>query len=103
MAEYVKVATVDEIPVGSLKAVEINYDRIVIAHTADGFFAVADECTHDSAPISDGKLIRNEVICVRHGARFDVRTGEVTRAPALVPLDTYEVKVEGNEVYVLPA
>jgi 3-phenylpropionate/trans-cinnamate dioxygenase ferredoxin subunit len=102
MAEFVKVATVDEVPEGSFKVVEIDYDRILVVHTAEGFFALADECTHDSAPISDGKLIKHEVICARHGARFDVRTGEVTRAPAIVPLDTYEIKIDGSDVYVKP-
>ena len=94
------MATTDEIPEGSFKAVEVDFERIVIAHTPDGFFAIADECSHDGEPFGKGKLSGNEIICTRHGARFDVRSGAVTRAPALVALDTFEVKVDGNDILV---
>ena len=100
MTGFVSVAKVDEIPVGSFKTVELNDESIMVVHTEDGFYALINQCTHDAAPISDGKLIRNEVVCIRHGARFDIKTGAVTRAPALVPLETFEVKVEGDEILV---
>lgn len=100
MTGFVKVATVDEIPEGTFKKIEVDFERLVLVHTADGYFALADECTHDGEPISSGFLKRNELICSRHGARFDVRSGAVTRPPALVPLETHEVKVEGDEIFV---
>jgi 3-phenylpropionate/trans-cinnamate dioxygenase ferredoxin subunit len=100
MGEFKRIAAVSEIPEGSFKAFEVDFERIVVAHTEDGLFCLTDECTHDSEPISSGFLKRNELICKRHGARFDVRTGAVTRAPAVVGLDTYEVKVDGDDVYV---
>jgi 3-phenylpropionate/trans-cinnamate dioxygenase ferredoxin subunit len=101
MAEYVKVAAKTDIPRGSFKAYRIGFDRLVIAHTADGFYAFADECTHDSEPFGHGVLDNNDIVCARHGARFDVRTGEVTAPPALVPLDTYELKIDGEDILVL--
>ncbi|MBD3402264.1 Rieske 2Fe-2S domain-containing protein [candidate division GN15 bacterium] len=100
MSDFVKAARVSEIPEGSFKSVEIDFERIIIVHTADGFFALTDECTHDSEPISTGLLKRNELICSRHGARFDVRNGAVTRAPAIVPLDTHELKIDGDDILV---
>jgi 3-phenylpropionate/trans-cinnamate dioxygenase ferredoxin subunit len=42
----------------------------------------------------------HEIECPRHGARFDVRTGRVTRLPAVLPVETYEVRVEGDQVQV---
>ena len=100
MTGFVSVAKVDDIPVGSFKTFEINDESIMVVHTEDGFYALINQCTHDGAAISDGKLIHNEVICTRHGARFDVKTGNVTRAPALVPLETFEVKVEDGQIMV---
>ena len=97
---FVRVCGVEEIPEGKFKSFEINFTPIVVVHTGDGFFCLADECTHDSEPIRTGFLKRNELICSRHGARFDVRDGSVTRAPAIVPLDTYEVKIEGSDIFV---
>ncbi len=101
MAEFGKVASVKDVPEGSMKAFEIGYHRFVLCHISSGIFAVADECSHDSAPISDGELRGEEIICPRHGARFNVKDGSVKAPPALVPIDTYETKVEGDDIYVL--
>lgn len=101
MAGFQRVASTGDIPTGSLKAYTVGYQKLAIAHTEDGFWAVADECSHDSAPISDGELRGHEVVCARHGARFDLRTGAVTAPPAIVPIDTLELKIEGEDILVL--
>lgn len=101
MAGFVKVAQTGDIPVGQMRGFEIGPHRFVVVHTPDGFFAVVDECTHDSAPISDGRVRGNEVMCTRHGARFDLRNGAVTHPPAIVPLETLEVKVDSDDIMVL--
>ncbi len=101
MAQFRKVAAVQEIPAGSMKAFEIDHYLIVICNTGDGIFAVADECSHDSAPISTGELRGEEVVCARHGARFSVKDGSVKTPPAVVPIDIYQVRVEGKDILVL--
>jgi 3-phenylpropionate/trans-cinnamate dioxygenase ferredoxin subunit len=101
MARFVKAASTTDIPLGGLRKFEIGYHRFVIAHTADGYFAVVDECTHDSAPISDGEVHGREIVCARHGARFDLGTGAVTAPPALVPIETLPLKIDGSDISVL--
>ena len=101
MGEFTKIARLQDIPVGSLLPFDVKQQKFIIARTEEGVYALANECTHDSAPISDGKLKKTEVMCRRHGARFDLKTGAVTAPPALVPLDTYEVKIEGDDVFVM--
>lgn len=100
MGSFVRAASIDEIPEGSLKAFEIGYTRFVIAHTAEGFFAVADECTHDGEPIHTGRVRGEEIMCTRHGARFHLHTGAVAAPPAIVPIETFQLKVEGNDILV---
>lgn len=100
MAEFVRAAKTEDIPVGTMKGFEINFERILICHTKDGFYAVANECSHDSAPISAGELENNMVICPRHGAKFDVTSGEVKAPPAVVGIDTFEIKIENDEIFV---
>jgi len=100
MAELVPVAKVNEIPVGQLKAVEVQGKRLLICHTAGGFYAVDDTCTHDDGPLADGWLEGDAIECPRHGAKFDVTTGKVLCLPAAVPINSYQVKVEGDEVRV---
>jgi 3-phenylpropionate/trans-cinnamate dioxygenase ferredoxin subunit len=100
VAEFVRVASVDDIPEGAFRAYEINFTRLVIAHTDEGFFAFADECSHDSEPFGRGELTDHEIVCPRHGARFDIRTGAIKAPPAVAPIDTYEIKLEGNDILV---
>ncbi|RME28276.1 MAG: hypothetical protein D6800_04075 [Candidatus Zixiibacteriota bacterium] len=98
---FVRVASVSDIPVGSMKPCVVKHRRIVVVRTEDGWYALDDECTHDGAPISDGKIKGNdEIMCRRHGARFRLSDGAVTAPPALVPLETYEVKIDGEDILV---
>lgn len=100
MGAFVRVASVNDIPVGTLKAFEVGYFRFIVAHTAEGFYAVADECTHDGEPIHTGRIRGEEIMCTRHGARFNLHSGEVTAPPAIVPIDTLQVKIDGNDIQV---
>lgn len=100
MAEFKKIACVSDIPEGQMRSFEIGYDRIVVCHTAKGFFALADECSHDSGPISEGKISGDEIVCPRHGARFNVLTGDVTAPPAVVGIDVVEIKIENDDIFV---
>ncbi|MGH8015542.1 MAG: Rieske (2Fe-2S) protein [Candidatus Zixiibacteriota bacterium] len=100
MAEFKKVARVEDIPTGKVKGFEVGYDKIVICNTGEGFYAVADECSHEMLPRNRARLKGNIILCPHHGARYDVRTGEVTHPPAIVPVQTFEVKVENGEIFV---
>ena len=92
MANYVRVARADDIPPGTKKIVEVDGIEIVVVNLDGQFYAVEDVCTHDGGPLGEGKLDGCELICPRHGARFDVRTGAATRMPAIEPAPTYEVR-----------
>lgn len=96
----IAVAKAGEIPVGQFKAVAVQEKRLLICHTEQGFYAVDDTCTHDDGPLADGWLEGNAIECPRHGARFDVTSGRVLCLPAAVPIRTYPVQVDGDDVKV---
>lgn len=86
---------------GSLLRVVVDDVALCLAHASDGqIYAVADSCTHEQTPLSDGELLGMTVECPLHGSRFDVRTGEVSGLPAELPVATYPIVVEGDDVYV---
>lgn len=97
---FIPVAKTGEIPVGQLKPVQANGKNLLVCHTQDGFYVIDDTCTHDDGPLGDGWLEGEAIECPRHGARFDVKTGKVLCLPAAVPINSYQVKVEGDEVKV---
>lgn len=101
MSEYVKVAAVGEIPVGGSKLVEIDYVRVALFNLEGTIYAIEDVCTHDGGPLVEGEVLEGcQVMCPRHGARFDIRTGEALSFPAFEATNTYNVKVEGDDVLI---
>ena len=97
----VRVASVDELPVESLKAVRVDDTEICLAHAEDGnFYAINDVCTHENFLLSLGELFGLDVECPQHGSRFNLKTGKVTGLPAVIPTTTYPVSVDGSDVFV---
>lgn len=97
---FQKVANVGDVPPGTSKVFEIG-DRAVAVCNVDGsLYAIDDLCTHDGASLDQGELDGCEIECPRHGARFDVRDGSATELPAVVPVDTFAVRVEGDAIEV---
>lgn len=97
---FVKIGKVSEITPGNAKVYELD-DRAVALCNVDGtIYAIDDMCSHDDAPLDQGFLEGCEIECPRHGARFDVRTGEVKALPAVLPIDTFKVRVDGDDIEV---
>jgi len=96
--EFIAVAGVQDLPTGERLFVEIDGKPIVVFNLAGGFFAIADVCSHDDGPVGDGVLEGDEVICPRHGARFDIRTGKALALPAVVDIPAYPVRVKDGQI-----
>lgn len=80
---WLEVANIDEIPLGTMKHVEVNDREIAIANVNGKFYAIDDRCGHASARLSSGGLRGNIVTCPQHGAQFDVTTGKKQSDPRL--------------------
>ncbi len=100
MAEFVKVATKDELPPGERMVVEVNGVYVAVFNVGGQLYAIEDVCTHDDGPLAEGELDGYTIECPRHGAQFDIRDGRVLRLPAVAPVPWYEVRVEGDDVLV---
>lgn len=99
----VPVAKTSDVPVGQVKPVEVGGRRLLICHVegaVPAFYAIDDTCTHDDGPLGEGLLDGTAIECPRHGARFDVTTGRVLCLPAPMPVRSYPVRVEGDEIKV---
>ncbi len=103
MADYVKVASTNDLSPGDLLLVDLDGERVVLANSEGTIYALAELCTHAECPLSDGDLDGEELVCPCHGSRFNVKTGEVLSLPANEPLATYSVQIEGSDVLIAPA
>ena len=98
--EFVGVAQVSDLPKGERLYLTIDELSIVVFNIAGGYFAIADLCSHDNGPLGDGDLDGMQIICPRHGARFDIRTGKVLSLPAIVNIPAYPVRVLDGEIQI---
>jgi 3-phenylpropionate/trans-cinnamate dioxygenase ferredoxin subunit len=100
MAEFVTVAKQGEVPVGEARVVAVDGKHIALCNVDGTLYAIDDVCTHDGGPLGEGFLDGDQIECPRHGARFDVKTGKALTLPAVMPVNSYPVRVEGDEIKV---
>jgi 3-phenylpropionate/trans-cinnamate dioxygenase ferredoxin subunit len=98
--EYIPVASIDELKEGERLFIEIDEKPIVILNLTGQYYAIADVCSHDDGPVGEGTLEGFEIICPRHGARFDVRTGKVIALPAFIDIPAYPVRLVGDQIEI---
>ena len=97
---YVPVAATGDIPPGDYTVVEAGELSLVVFNAGGVFYALANVCPHDNGPLGEGLCYDHEIMCPRHGARFDFRTGKVLSFPAVTDVPAYPVKVEGDTILV---
>ena len=100
MAREHLVATLAQVPPGCMKRVEVGEEAVVLYNVEGELFASPDVCPHKGAPLSSGDLDGRIVMCPLHAWEFDVRSGECFSFPDWTPLRRYDVRVEGEAVYV---
>ena len=101
MSRFVPIAREGDVPAGEVRVLEAEGRSLCVGHCADGTWGAIDNvCTHDGGVLGEGELDDCLVECPRHGARFDLLTGEVRALPAVFPVNAYPVRVVNGEVEV---
>jgi 3-phenylpropionate/trans-cinnamate dioxygenase ferredoxin subunit len=100
--EFVKVARVSDVAPGVGLRVDIGDEAIAIFNLDGEFYAIGDVCTHEETSLADGDVFGDVVECPLHGAEFDIRSGKALSLPAVLPVPTYAVRVEGDDILVDP-
>ncbi len=98
---FVTVARAGDVEPGTVRVIEVDGRSLCVGLTEDGEWGAIDNvCTHDGGTLGEGELDESCVECPRHGARFDLFTGEVRAMPAVFPVNAYPVRVVDGEVQV---
>jgi 3-phenylpropionate/trans-cinnamate dioxygenase ferredoxin component len=102
MSGFTRVASLGDMPERGLVAVEAEGHKIVLVATGDSVvYALQDRCSHADFPLSDGQILDGDRIeCHYHGAKFDIPSGRAVALPAIRPVKTYEVRIEGDDILV---
>jgi 3-phenylpropionate/trans-cinnamate dioxygenase ferredoxin component len=95
-----RVCSKSDLPEGQVRVVTCGDRNLALSNIDGELYAIADVCSHDGGPLGEGSLRGYRVICPRHGAAFDGRTGKVLTLPAVHDVAAYPVSVDGEDVYV---
>lgn len=97
---FVRIASLADLPPGTLQNVEVEGRSLCLANADGTVYALGDNCSHKDHPLHTGELDGNRLECAWHGAQFDVTNGRALRLPAVKPIETYEVRIEGDDILV---
>ncbi len=114
MGQYVKVATIQDVPEGGMRKVETGGMSVLLVNVKGSYYAVAAKCPHMGGDLSKGVLNDTVIQCPRHGSRFDVTDGHIVRwmhgaglfkamSDVVIkerPLTTYPVRIDGDSLMV---
>jgi nitrite reductase/ring-hydroxylating ferredoxin subunit len=99
--ETTYVAALADIPPGRMGYAEVDGLPIALANVDGTIYAFSDVCRHEGGPLSAGVLIADTVTCPWHGWTYNVRTGKAIVPPVGIRIPTYEVRIDGQDIYVV--
>ena len=100
VGQWIKVAYLEDVPPGEGFRVEVGDVPVALWNVEGKIYATDDTCSHEESSLVEGDLWGEVIECALHGAQFDVTNGEVLSLPAVVPINSYPVKVEDGAIYL---
>jgi len=105
--EFVRVASTTEVPIGKMKKVNVRGKDVLIVNVNGAHCALNNACPHSGGSLAEGTLNGSVITCPRHGAQFDVKTGEAVGSAKIMffkvkpkNAESYEIKIDGTTVMV---
>lgn len=99
MADYIEVATVEQVPPGKGITVAVSGKDLALFNVDGTIYAMDDSCLHQGQALGSSKLTGNVVTCRGHGWKYDVTTGSVLVSPGF-GVASYPVKVVDGRILV---
>ena len=92
-----------EVDSGGARRFVIGPHKIALVRIGEDFYAIGDTCSHADYSLSEGEVDADalEIECWKHGSSFSLKTGEPSTLPATRPVPTYDIELEGDDVWVV--
>ncbi len=94
------IAQLSQIAPGRTLRVEVDGEPVLLCNVDGSLYAIEDRCSHDGGELDQSELEGCRIECPRHGAYFDVTTGAALTMPAVLPVRTFAVRLDGDEIFV---
>lgn len=103
LERWVAVLRADDLQEGEPVAVSLEGRAVALYRaggTPDAVYATDDTCSHMQASLAEGEQQGFIVTCPRHGGQFDIRSGQAVRFPAVAPIATFPVQIQGGKILI---
>ncbi len=94
------IGVLSDFPLNEQKIIDLKDEFVLVLRTESGFWAIEDRCSHDDNELFGGEVVGKEIKCPRHGARFDLESGQALCLPAVRAVRTYNVVVSDQNVFL---
>jgi NADPH-dependent 2,4-dienoyl-CoA reductase/sulfur reductase-like enzyme/nitrite reductase/ring-hydroxylating ferredoxin subunit len=78
----------------------VGDEDVLLVRAGPDIFAIDAHCSHYHGPLAEGLVVGESIRCPWHHACFYLRSGEAARAPALNPLQVWQVARTGDRIFV---
>ena len=99
-SEWIDVGAADSVTDTAPLSAEVDGYSVLVVRCGADLFAVEDRCTHDGANLEGAEVEACQIICPRHFARFDLRTGDALTPPAYEPLRTFNLRQQDGRIFL---
>jgi 3-phenylpropionate/trans-cinnamate dioxygenase ferredoxin subunit len=100
LGEFLPAMKASDLAEGSIATVDLNGTHILLSKIGGEVSAVSGTCTHEDTDLGLGFVIEDRIVCPLHLSQFELKTGQAVNPPATVPLQRFNVKIEGDAVLV---
>lgn len=100
VGEFVPAIKTSELAEGTMLALDVKGVHLLLARIGGEVSALSGTCTHEDADLGLGFIIEDRVVCPLHLSQFDLRTGQVLNPPATAPLRSFNLKIEGETIFI---
>ncbi|MBI2706680.1 MAG: non-heme iron oxygenase ferredoxin subunit [Actinobacteria bacterium] len=98
-----RICSVRDVPSGEVRRFDLGNVAIALVRIDDDWYAIGDRCTHQDISLSEGEVDveGREIECWKHGSCFSLEDGSPSSLPATKPVPVFEVRIDGDDVYVV--
>ncbi|QQG49386.1 MAG: Rieske 2Fe-2S domain-containing protein [archaeon] len=100
MPEFLPAVKYSELAEGAIYPVDIGGNHLILSKIGGEVSAVSGTCTHEETDLALGFVLEERIVCPLHLSQFDLRTGQVQNPPATEPLRRFNVKIDGETIFV---
>ncbi len=100
LGEFVPALKVPDLAEGTMSSVDLKGVHVLLSNIGGEIYAVSGICTHEETDLARGFVLEDRVVCPLHLSQFDLKTGLVMNPPAEIPLQCFNVKIEGETIFV---